>query len=467
MAAVALGDRGAMGSVNCEDQQNHELCQRQNIHMFPTLIFYRNKHPTVYSKSRAEANIVQFVIDQSADPVKMVETGDQAEFYLHQHSHLIHHVSVLAFLAPPTQNPADHHVEHETSVFRQLAEELRIEGYSFAASVKPEVAKHFRVEKFPTLLAFKNDDVADPQQAYSGAWDTQHLLHWLKSESFPAIGIIDGENFQHFARRGLPIAYLFVDPGQPHKQTSIDALKPLAKTKRLRETVSMAMVDGIKFEQHAKSLGVTTLPSLLLQDIRTRRKWKTEDFESSKLQTFFDDWAHNKLAPYVVSQPEPAVNRKAVKVLVGHNFVETVNDEKLNVLVNLFAPWCGHCKSLHPKYERMALTFADQPDILIASMDATKNDAGDLQIQAYPTILFYPAGSSHKTPQMYRGPPDAQNLAAFINALRFESLLSFGFGLKLVVNFMFVAQKTGGQSASASGLRPPSSCSQRRTGGRR
>ncbi len=65
----ALGNRGAMGSVNCEEPKNQPLCQREDIRMFPTLKYYRNKRGTIYSKSRAEANLVQFVIEQSAEPV--------------------------------------------------------------------------------------------------------------------------------------------------------------------------------------------------------------------------------------------------------------------------------------------------------------------------------------------------------------------------------------------------------------
>ena len=68
----ALGNRGAMGSVNCEEPKNQPLCQREDIRMFPTLKYYRNKRGTIYSKSRAEANLVQFVIEQSAEPVRWV-----------------------------------------------------------------------------------------------------------------------------------------------------------------------------------------------------------------------------------------------------------------------------------------------------------------------------------------------------------------------------------------------------------
>lgn len=69
-----------------------------------------------------------------------------------------------------------------------------------------------------------------------------------------------------------------------------------------------------------------------------------------------------------------------MKVIVGKQFKELVLDTEQDVLIEFYAPWCGHCKALAPIYEQVAKTLAENPNIVIAKCDATANEVPGVEI---------------------------------------------------------------------------------------
>jgi len=76
-----------------------------------------------------------------------------------------------------------------------------------------------------------------------------------------------------------------------------------------------------------------------------------------------------------------------------------VQDPSKDVLIEFYAPWCGHCKQLAPIWEELATELKTVPDLVIAKMDATANEVDGIEIRGYPTLKWFPkdnkAGSDY------------------------------------------------------------------------
>ncbi|KAJ3092693.1 hypothetical protein HK102_004155 [Quaeritorhiza haematococci] len=109
-----------------------------------------------------------------------------------------------------------------------------------------------------------------------------------------------------------------------------------------------------------------------------------------------------------------------VEVLTTSNFRDVALNEEKNVLVEFYAPWCGHCKNLAPIYEKVARDFATESKCVVANVDATtsKDIADEYEVTGYPTIKFFPAGGKDikANPIPYENARTEEAFVEFLNS---------------------------------------------------
>ena len=82
---------------------------------------------------------------------------------------------------------------------------------------------------------------------------------------------------------------------------------------------------------------------------------------------------------------------EGVLVLTDANFDEEIAKHD-NLLVEFYAPWCGHCKKLVPEFIAAAeVLVKNDPPLFLAKVDATVETATAEKygIQGFPTLFFF------------------------------------------------------------------------------
>eukprot|EP01006_Ploeotia_vitrea_P034095 TRINITY_DN65703_c3_g4_i1.p1 TRINITY_DN65703_c3_g4~~TRINITY_DN65703_c3_g4_i1.p1 ORF type:complete len:497 (-),score=340.27 TRINITY_DN65703_c3_g4_i1:196-1686(-) len=391
---------GKLAKVDCTTQR--EICDRFEVRGFPTVKLFRNDEgwtPVDYDGARKADAIAKYMIKQNAPAVTVLASEDEIAGFAADER-----VKIVGFFAS----------EADGADFVKVAKLLR-NDYEFASITGEGQTNGVKLYRNFAKDNEAEEDVVAFEGELSGEQFGEELTKFIKAWSFPLVGEIGPENYSQYLDRGFPFVWVFIDKDNEEQTKMIaDAVEPVAKD--YRTELSFVKLDGVKWSEHAKSFGLSgNTPGIVIESRATRKNYIfDEETEVSKeaLKNFAAGFLDGSLTPNLKSEPIPESNDGPVTVLVGKNFEEIVFDDEKDVLVEFYAPWCGHCKSLAPKYEKLGEEFKDNANVVIAKVDATANDTPE-EIRGFPTLIFYPAGDKKNTVP-YEGARTVEAMAKFV-----------------------------------------------------
>jgi protein disulfide-isomerase A1 len=398
-AEALVGNPAKLASVDCIEHK--ELCNKYGVRGFPTIKLFRSggKAPVDYDQARKADAIVSYMKKQQQPAVRELKTESEVNEFIKNK------VAVVAFLKSTTAA--------EFGIFATVAESFRSQDYVFGVVTSPALISQFNGH-VDTVRLYKTFD--DPTTDYTGTFNVEGIVNFVKSASFPLVGEIGPENYQQYLDRGFNFLWLFYEVGADVSNQAIAAVSAVAKNHKT--DLSFVKLDGVRYVEHAKHFGLSgKTPGFAIEDRTSKKNFlfpEDKEITSANLEAWVADFLGGRLNANVKSEAEPADNSGPVKTLVGTNFDRIVMDTTKDVLVEFYAPWCGHCKTLAPKYEELGKSFADVDSIVIAKVDATANDT-PADISGFPTLILYPANNK-ASPVTYNGDRSAEAIGTWLRA---------------------------------------------------
>ncbi|KAI3411386.1 Protein disulfide-isomerase [Psidium guajava] len=385
-AATELkGEEVALAKVDATEEE--ELAQKYEVQGFPTVYFFVDGVHKPYPGQRTKDAIVTWIKKKTGPGVYNLTTLDDAERVLTSEDKV-----VLGYL---------NHLKGPES--EELAAASRIEDdVNFYQTVNPDVAKLFHMDpevKRPALVILKKE--AEKLSLFDGKFEKSAIAEFVFVNKLPLVTT--------FTRESAPLIFespikkqmlLFATSKDSEKFVPVfeDAAK-LFKGKLIFVYVEMDNEDVGKPVSDYFGVSGSGPKVLGYTGNDDGRKFFLEgEVTLDNIKAFAEDFLEEKLKPFYKSDPIPETNDGDVKIVVGNNFDEIVLDESKDVLLEIYAPWCGHCQSLEPTYNKLAKHLRGIDTLIIAKMDGTTNEHPRAKADGFPTLLFFPAGNKSFDP---------------------------------------------------------------------
>uniref|UniRef100_A0A453C0R5 Protein disulfide-isomerase n=1 Tax=Aegilops tauschii subsp. strangulata TaxID=200361 RepID=A0A453C0R5_AEGTS len=398
-----------LAKVDAYDESNKELKDKYKVHGYPAIKIIRKGGSDVsaYGGPRDAEGIVEYLTRQVGPASLEIRSAVDASRSIGDKG------VVLVGVFPEFAG-----IQYEN--FMAVANKMRTDYDFFHTSDASILPRGDLTVKGPLLRLFKPFDelFVDSQD-----FDDDAIKKFIEVSGFPTVVTFDADPTNHkFIERYYSTpsakAMLFLrfsdDRVETFKSQMHEAARQLSGN-----NISFLIGDVSTADRAFEYFGLKESDVPLLLVLASTGKYLNPTMEPDQLIPWMKQYIveYGNLTPYVKSEPIPKVNDQPVKVVVADNIDEIVFNSGKNVLLEFYAPWCGHCRKLAPILEEVAVSLQDDEDVVIAKMDGTANDIPtDFAVEGYPALYFY--SSSGGDLLTYDGQRTAKELISFIKKNR-------------------------------------------------
>jgi len=389
-----------LGKVDATEEQ--ELAEEFGVRGYPTLKFFKNGKPIEYGGGRTADEIVNWLLKKTGPPAKDLTSVEDAKAFSESQDVVV----VGCF------------TDLESAVAKEYREVASaMDEFPFGQTSDPAVLKEFGVEK-DSIVLFKKFD--EGRNTLDADLTGSNIDKFIKENALPLVVEFNHETAQKiFGGEIKSHLLIFLDKSADVFAKSVEVARTCAKEfkgKVLFVTIDTNEEDNGRILEFFGMKKADTPNMRLIHLAEDMQKFKPESAEVSEtnIRSFVQSYLDGKLKVDLLSQDEPEDwDKTPVKTLVASRFDEVAFDTKKDVLVEFYAPWCGHCKQLAPIYEQLGEKYADSETVVIAKIDSTANELEHTKIQSFPTIKLFKKGDNKVVE--YNGERTLEGLAKFLD----------------------------------------------------
>lgn len=402
-----------LAKVDCTEA-GKEICNKFGVSGYPTLKIFRNGAVSKeYNGPRDSAGIVKYMKSQVGPSSKDLSSEEIIKNFLSKDD-----VVVVGFFETETDLKGK---------FIQLANKLR-EKVNFGHTTSQSVIDKYNYKNNVVLYRPKHlSNKFEPDFIiYDGEETTSALEAWITSNYHGLVGYRQKENMEAFKPPYVGVYYA-VDYVKNPKGTNYWRNRVLKVAKSVKD-VTLAINNKDDFQHEINEYGLEFVsddkPIVLARSLDNKKYIMKDEFSVDNLEKFVKNFQNGNLEPYIKSEAVPEDNTTPVKVAVAKNFDDLVINNGVDTLVEFYAPWCGHCKSLAPVYEQVAEKLKNEA-VSLVKMDATANDVpSTFDVRGFPTLYWLPKDSKNK-PIRYEGGREVNDFIKYIASKATDELKDF------------------------------------------
>ena len=404
-AAGILAERDSpikLGKLDATEEG--AIAEKFEVRGYPTLKFFKNGKPLEYGGGRTADTIVSWLEKKTGPAAKTLASLEDAMAYATGKP-----VAIIGFFKDETTDAA--------KAFLSAAGSM--DDFEFAIAGDDAIAAEYGVEGEAILLL---KDFDDGKAVLSEGITEEAVVAFISSESLPLVIDFNHETAQKIFSGEIKSHLLVFSSAKADSHAdTLTMLKEIAtenKGKMLFVTINTDEEDHKRILEFfaIKDEELPTFRAIKLGEDMAKFKPADDTIETANVKSFVGEFLEGKLKQHLMTEDIPEDwDKEGVKVLVGKNFHDVAMNPEKDVLVEFYAPWCGHCKQLTPIWDKLGEKYADHESIVIAKMDSTVNELEEVKVQGFPTIKLFKKGSNEVVD--YNGDRTEEGFTKFLDEL--------------------------------------------------